>query len=114
MAALADERHLERSRAEVQAARAELVAGIVQLGLRCVPPAANFLLVEVGSARQFCARLLAKGFALRDCTSFGLPHHVRIGIRTRPECARLLAAMRDTLGNTAPEALHRGAPEVMP
>jgi histidinol-phosphate aminotransferase len=97
LASLADEAHLARARAEVWAARAALAAGIEQLGLRYVPPAANFLLVEVGNARQVCAQMLAKGFALRDCTSFGLPDYVRIGVRTRPECARLLAAMGEVL-----------------
>ncbi len=110
IAALADEGHLERSRAEVWAARAELLASLAELSLRCVPPAANFVLVEVGNAPRLCARMLASGFALRDCTSFGLPHHVRIGIRTRQECARLLAALGEVVRETAQEMTAQAAP----
>jgi histidinol-phosphate aminotransferase len=114
LAALADEGHLERSRAEVWAARADLVAGLARLGLRCVPPAANFVLVEVGNAPLFCARMLAGGFALRDCTSFGLPDHVRIGVRTRQECARLLAAMGEVVREMGQETTVQVVPGKTP
>jgi L-threonine-O-3-phosphate decarboxylase len=93
VAALADAEHLRRARREVGAARAVLVAGLRELGYRVSPPAANFVLVEVGDAPSFRAALLGRGCVVRDGTSFGLPGHVRIGVRTRPECDRLLAAI---------------------
>jgi histidinol-phosphate aminotransferase len=101
LAALEDGAHLERAREEVRRARAVLVAGLETLGLRVTPPAANFILVEVGEAAAVRARLLEYGCAVRDCTSFGLPRHVRIAVRTQPECARLLAAFREVLAQPA-------------
>ncbi|HEU5315217.1 MAG TPA: histidinol-phosphate transaminase, partial [Chloroflexota bacterium] len=99
MAALRDEAHLERSRREVWAARALLVDGLAALDYRALPPAANFVLVDVGprweSAAALRAALFARGCVVRDCASFGLPRHVRIGVRTKEECARLLAALRE-------------------
>ncbi len=101
LAALEDDAHLERAREEVRRARAALVAGLEALGLRVIPPAANFVLVEVGNAAAIRAHLLERGYVVRDCTSFGLPRHVRIAIRTQPECARLLAAFREVLAQLA-------------
>jgi L-threonine-O-3-phosphate decarboxylase len=89
--------HLERARQEVWTARVELVAGLERLGYAVVPPAANFLLVEVGDAPAFRARLLPHGLVVRDCTSFGLPRHVRIGVRTQAECGRLLSVLLEAL-----------------
>jgi histidinol-phosphate aminotransferase len=94
LAALEDQAHLDRARREIRLARALLVAGLEGLGYRITPPAANFVLVEVGDAPTFRAALMGRGCVVRDCTSFGLPGHVRIGVRTRPECERLLAAVR--------------------
>jgi histidinol-phosphate aminotransferase len=94
LAALEDQAHLDRARREIRHARALLVAGLEGLGYRVTPPAANFVLVEVGDAPGFRAALMGRGCVVRDCTSFGLPGHVRIGVRTRPECERLFAAVR--------------------
>jgi histidinol-phosphate aminotransferase len=92
LAALADEEHLTRARSEVRRARAVVSAGLTALGWRVLPSVANYLLVEVGDARTVRSALLRQGVCVRDCTSFGLPRHVRIGLRTVAECERLVAA----------------------
>ncbi len=92
-AALADAGHLERARAEVRRGRRRLVDGLTGLGFRVSPPAANFLLFDVGDATAFRTALLARGCVVRDGTSFGLPAHVRAGVRTVPECEHLLASV---------------------
>jgi histidinol-phosphate aminotransferase len=97
LAALADPAHLVAARAEVFAAKADLVARLRALGLVVVPGAANFLLVEVGDAAAFRTALLQRGCCVRDCASFGLPSFVRIGVRTRLECRRLAAAFQAVL-----------------
>jgi len=103
LAALADEAHLAASRAEVLAARRYLIEALSELGFRVHAGAANFLLIEVGDARAFRAALLRRGCCVRDCASFGLPRFVRIGVRTREECARLVEAVRLTVdGDSLP------------
>lgn len=97
LAALADREHLARARREVAAARSYLAHELPRLGLRAIPSAANFLLVRVGDAAALRAALLARGCCVRDCTSFGLPEYIRIGLRTVPECGCLVAAMREVL-----------------
>ncbi len=90
VAALEDDEHLERSREVVREAKAFLVAELSRLGFKVLPGAANFLLVEVGDAASFRTALLKQGLCVRDCTSFGLPQFIRIGVRTLPECQRLI------------------------
>ena len=100
-AALADEGHLERARREVRAARRVLARGLRMRGCFVGEPRANFVLAEVpptwGSAAELRAALFAHGCVVRDCASFGLPRHVRVGVRTRAECERLLAALERVL-----------------
>ena len=93
LAALEDAAHLERARAEVRRGRRLLVDGLTALGFRVSPPAGNFVLFEVGDAPGFRRALLTRGCVVRDGTSFGLPAHVRIGVRRRAENERLLAAI---------------------
>jgi len=97
IASLQDRAHLNRSRDEVFRAKQTLIEGLRELGLRPVPSSANFVLVRVGRAADFRAQLLREGFCVRDCTSFGLPAHVRIAVRTVSQCESLLSAIRGIL-----------------
>jgi len=98
--AVADVAHLRRARAAVAASRDHLVDGLRRRGLAPRPSVANFVLVEVGNGRLVAERLLERGLAVRDCASFGLPAHVRIGVRSIPDQERLLAALPDALART--------------
>ena len=85
-------------------ARDYLVAALGSLGLSPLPSRTNFFLVEVGDAPSFRRALLREGFLVRDCTSFGLPSHVRISARTLPECERLVEAVRRVLARLSQSA----------
>lgn len=97
LAALADDEHLARGKAEVGAAKSYLTTELSRLGLHVLPSAANFLLVRVGDSASFCEGVLRRGCCVRDCGSFGLPQYVRIGMRPLPECRRLVAATEEYL-----------------
>ena len=92
LAALQEPRHAARGRALAREATALLAAGLSELGFDPLPSAANFLLVDVGDAAAVCQRFLARGIFVRDCTSFGLPRHIRISARPLDECEVLLDA----------------------
>jgi histidinol-phosphate aminotransferase len=94
LAALADGGHLVRAREVVFQSRAYLVAELRALGFVVYPPAANFVLVRVGDGRAWRERLLRRGLCVRDCASFGLPDCIRIGVRTGPECERLIQGIQ--------------------
>jgi histidinol-phosphate aminotransferase len=85
--------HVDRARALVAVSRKLLIDGLRRLGYSVQPSVANFVLVEVGDAVTFRRALLPYGLVVRDCTSFGLPTHVRIACRLPEHCARLLAVV---------------------
>jgi len=97
LAALEVREQVEKARQVVAEARAYLVERLSALGLGVVPSTANFLLVRVGDGSAFRAALLSRGICVRDCASFGLPAYVRIGVRTLPECRKLVEAAREVL-----------------
>jgi L-threonine-O-3-phosphate decarboxylase len=98
LAALADPEHVAAGRRAAAEARAHLAPRLAALGYRSLPSTANFWLVEVGDAAGLRARLLRHRIVVRDCTSFGLPGHIRLAARPRPECDRLLAALEALTG----------------
>jgi histidinol-phosphate aminotransferase len=89
------EAHLARARALVARSRALLAEGFAALGYAVAPPAANFVLVQVGDGAAFRRALLPRGRVVRDCASFGLPRHVRVACRLPAECLALLDAVRE-------------------
>lgn len=94
LAALRDPGWLDAARTEIERGRRVLVEGLRRLGWQVYPSAANFLLVSVAPAQASDVRgaLLQLGCCVRDCSSFGLPQHIRIGVRTEAECRRLVEA----------------------
>ncbi len=48
--------------------------------------------MRVGDAPAFRGRLLRRGFAVRDCTSFGLPEWVRVAVPVEAAAGRLIPA----------------------
>ena len=100
IAALSDHGHVARGRREVRSGRRYLTQELASLGLSGTEAAANFLLVRVGAAAALRLRLLREHrLCVRDCASFGLPRHVRIGVRRMADCRRLVGALRQVLGN---------------
>lgn len=51
---------------------------------------ANFYILDVVDAREMKKKLLKHGIQVRDCTSFGLPTHIRFSVRTDEENEALL------------------------
>ena len=76
------------------AVRAQIADGLAGAALEVVAGRANFLLLRVGDAPAFRLALLRRGFAVRDCTSFGLPEWVRVAVPSEGAVRRLLNAWR--------------------
>ncbi|NLE23702.1 MAG: histidinol-phosphate aminotransferase family protein [Actinobacteria bacterium] len=91
VAALADLEHHERSIALLVAERDRLAAGLRDQGWTVEPTTAGFFLIHAGDAARLRRDLLVRGRLVRDCTSFGLPAHVRVSPR-HPEQNDLLLA----------------------
>ena len=95
VSALEDAGYLPRAREAVFSAKDYLVKELEALGLETPRSNANFILVKVGDAAKWRSMLLSKGMVVRDCTSFGLPQYIRLGIKTMAECQRLVVAMAE-------------------
>jgi histidinol-phosphate aminotransferase len=101
-AALRDEEFLAQSLARLREAKDFLVTELTKLGLPPHPSRVNFFLVEVGDAAWFRLALLKRGILVRDCTSFGLPRHIRIAVRPLPQARRLIQALGEVMAEERP------------
>ncbi|WP_158501521.1 histidinol-phosphate transaminase [Vitiosangium sp. GDMCC 1.1324] len=81
-------------RAEVARLRAAQESALVEAGARVDATGGTFLLCRVSSARTFAAAAVHAGIRVRDCTSLGLPHHIRVGVRPEADHPLLRAAWR--------------------
>lgn len=99
LAALGDEAHLDEARMVVSESKRYLCGELEALGIAATRSAANFVLARVGNASEVRMALFRRGIAVRDCTSFGLPEHIRIAVRRRAECERLVEALGEELAD---------------
>ena len=79
-------------RAAVAELRTRLIARLAAIGVAPVVAGGPFVVVDVGDARRFADVMLARGVRVRDCSSFGLPRLVRLGVRLDADQERLIAA----------------------
>ncbi|MBX2813326.1 MAG: aminotransferase class I/II-fold pyridoxal phosphate-dependent enzyme [Myxococcales bacterium] len=94
-AALAAEFRLEAVRKRLFQARDELFHAAQASGFRPQPSSTIYVLFEVGEATRIKTRLLTQhAIRVRDCTSFGLPRHIRVAAREGDATDRLLAALK--------------------
>jgi histidinol-phosphate aminotransferase len=93
LAALEDTAHLRDTLAQTRQVSTSLRADLMAAGLAPLPSAVHYCLLPVDSAPEWHAALLERRILVRDCTSFGLPQHIRIAARTRIENRRLLDAL---------------------
>jgi histidinol-phosphate aminotransferase len=91
---LQHEDHCEDQINRLNKIRNYLISELKTMGLVPLPTEANFFLVKVRNAASMRNALLRKGILVRDCASFGLPDYIRIATRTRPECRRLMDALK--------------------
>jgi histidinol-phosphate aminotransferase len=95
LAALANLHHHQRSIALLVAERDRLAAGLQDLGWTIEPTSAGFFLIHAGDAAVLRRELLVRGRLVRDCTSFGLPGHVRVSPRHPRQNDLLLEAFAE-------------------
>ena len=57
------------------------------------------MLAEVGDAERVTEAAQERGVIIRDCTSFGLPNHVRISTGTREETREAVDRLNEALAD---------------
>ncbi|HWW54936.1 MAG TPA: aminotransferase class I/II-fold pyridoxal phosphate-dependent enzyme [Acidimicrobiales bacterium] len=75
----------------IAALRTELVDVLADFGLKASPSDVNYVLVP--SAAGLRPKLASEAILVRDCTSFGLPDHIRIAVPSTTGLARLRRAL---------------------
>lgn len=104
-AALLDKAHMEATLELVRTEREYLYRRLSALdGIKPLPGAANFLLVDISGAGKTVAELIPllgrRGILVRDCSNFrGLEgQYIRVAVRNREENDKLIASLRSVLG----------------
>jgi len=97
-AALDDTAHVSRTVALNARGIAQLRSGLEALGLKVLPAAGNFVLVDLGRACGPVNEKLLRGAVIaRPVGNYGLPNHLRVTTGTEEQNARFLGAMRAAL-----------------
>lgn len=97
VAALTDHTHLTTTLNALRRERDTFFQALRQSGLKQVPSRTHFCLLEVSNAHDVRQRLLAGKVLVRDCTSFGLPQHIRVSTRPISEWQKLLATLQEAI-----------------
>ena len=97
IAAIGDQHYVQQSVLALLAEKESLTQSLAALGLAACPSATHFFLLRVPSAAQVRRQLLTSRILVRDCTSFGLPDHLRLSPRRRNENSQLLAALQQII-----------------
>lgn len=66
-------------------------------GFKLLPTTTSYALIETGHASRIRQTLLNHRLLVRDCTSFGLPAHIRVAAQLPEQNSRLIAAMRASI-----------------
>lgn len=90
IAALDDGEFAARCARENRQGLVQLEAGCRELGLRCVPSVANFMLIHVGQGQLVFDALQRRGLIVRPVASYGLPEWVRVTVGSADQNRRLL------------------------
>jgi histidinol-phosphate aminotransferase len=100
LASLADEAHLERSRALNARERPRLSKGLAALGCDVFPSAGNFVLCEVPAGKDAASvydGLLRRGVIVRPLVPYRLGRHLRMTVGTEAQNDRLLGSLAEVL-----------------
>jgi len=97
LAALDDQNHITRTRANNAAGLAFLQNSFRQLRLEFVPSSANFVMVRVGDGQQVFQDLQKQGIIIRPMASYQLPEWIRVSVGTPKEMQRFILALKQIL-----------------
>lgn len=87
--------YLDESFARVRDELTRLEEALATAGLVPRPSRANFVCARASRAERLADELETRGLRLRRCASFGLPDHLRIGVRHPRENRRLITALEE-------------------
>lgn len=103
LAALDDQEHVRKTRANNFAGLEFFERAFRELGLEFVPSRANFVLVRVGNGQKVFDAMQRRGVIVRPMGGYQLPEWIRLSVGTPAENERSLAALKNAIA-TEPRA----------
>ena len=98
LAALDDKAFLKKTLTHVTKEKKFLCGTFKKMGLKYVPSATNFILVDVErDCQEVFGALLKKGIIVRDMRAWGLDTYIRVTVGTCAEDRKFLAALKEVL-----------------
>jgi histidinol-phosphate aminotransferase len=93
-AALSDIPYLEKSHILNEQGREQLLKGLKELGLTCLPAYGNFVTVCLEDASSIYEQLLARGIIVRPLQAYAMQNWLRVSVGLKSENSRFLDALR--------------------
>ena len=93
LAALRDKDFIERSYEVNRLGKAQLYAGLAELGLSYIESQGNFIMFKVPKADRVFNELLESGIIVRPLTGYGLPDYLRVTIGLQTENDKFLQVL---------------------
>ncbi|WGI16670.1 histidinol-phosphate transaminase [Methanonatronarchaeum sp. AMET-Sl] len=87
---------MKKTRKKLIKNKKHLKKQIESMGLETTNSQANFITINIGNASKQRKKLLKHGLIVRDCSSFGMPQHIRIAVRKKTENQKLIEALKKT------------------
>lgn len=98
LAALDDDEHVARSRTMATEGKAQLTAGLGDLGLEVVPSEANFMVVKLASDGEPVQQALrSRGILVRSMGGYGMPNSIRVTVGPPETNQRVISALEEIL-----------------
>jgi histidinol-phosphate aminotransferase len=97
LAALDDDEHIQRTKANNFKGLGFLENQFRQMRLEFIPSAANFVLVKVGDGQGVFLAMQKQGVITRPMGGYGLPEFIRVSVGTPAENERCVTALRTIL-----------------
>lgn len=97
-AALSDQAQLKKVLENNARGKEYFYGAFGELGLKCIPTEANFIIVRIGSqAEAVTKRLFERQVIVRWMGAYGLPDYIRVTIGTMEECKYLIDSIGKVL-----------------
>lgn len=99
-AALGDQAYIELARSRNSAGLQQLMTGLQQLGVACLPAYGNFITAQFPDASRVNEQLLQRGIIVRPLGAYDMPNFLRITVGT-PEQNRVFLRVLDDVLRTS-------------
>lgn len=98
IAALDDDKHVDKTRAMIAQGIAYLQSEFEAMGLEYVPAVVNFILVKTGKGREVFEKLQKEGVIVRPMDGYKLPEYVRVTVGTEVQNKNFVSKLKQVLG----------------